>query len=221
MGSALVLAALVMLSRKWAMRFCSFFSDIATMVTNFNKEMFFQLSCFWPPQEVKNFAEEHNLLAELEEKRSRSIGSPPSKIKTAEASKVQRTGQGGILSTAPTKASRSAEGGPIKPSRGAEGAANINPLREESLKRSDRVLGKKKTKTLADVAREKADKNPFADDDDEDDDDAHANNPFLDDDYRNPFEEKEASNPFLDECSTNPFLDEDNENEASSNPFLD
>lgn len=182
------------------------------MVVNFNKEMFFQLSCFWPPQEVKRFAEKHDLLADIEEKRSRNAGkSPEGPAKNPRADDVkQPSGQSSTMATtsAPPKAARNA---PPKAARGnAERQANVN---KEGLTGSNQVLNKKmpEKKTLADIAKGKSGNNPF------EDDSTDPNNPFLDgDDNRNPFEEKEAANPFLDNEPKNPFGTND-----PSNPFLD
>ena len=197
------------------------------MVINFNKEMFFQLSCFWPPQEVKRFAEAHGLLTDLEEKRSRSIGKkpegPPKNPREMEGPPKKPRGQAIPSSNPKPKAASGIEEtiGPPKPSRGnVEKVSKLNLNQEAGLKRGERVLSQKKPakKTLADVAKGKSNANPFEDDPAEASS-AEASNPFLDE--GNPFEEKEASNPFLEDEPANPFLDEDEGNEDSGNPFLD
>ena len=210
------------------------------MVIEFNKEMFFQLSCFWPPEEVKRFAEEHGLLAEIEEKRSKSLGKKPEG--PPKAPRVQTD----EVSGAPPKAARGQPSGPPKAPRGQasgepppkapRGNANSGgppkPGRNrDSIKSSNVISSKSKPKSLpevakpvklADVAKEKSEDNPFLDDSEE------TGNPFLDDEPSNsktpstPFEEIGSPNPFLDEDnSSNPFLDEDESQGDSSNPFLD
>ena len=199
------------------------------MVVDFNKEMFFQLSCFWPPEEVKRFAEAHDLITEVDEKRSRSVGKRPEQPRKngteAEGILKQSTEQILFSGNAPPKAPRSADIGPAKPTRGIaqeppKETRNLN----EGLHRSNRVLSKKMPKktTLIDVAKGKNHDNPF------EEDSLGANNPFLDDD--NPFEEKEPLNPFVDDEPKNPVADDEPKNpfedendsvEESGNPFLD
>ena len=216
------------------------------MVIDFNKEMFFQLSCFWPPEEVKRFAEEHGMLAEIEEKRSKSLGKKP------EGPPKASRGQTDEVSGAPPKVARGQPSGPPKAPRGQaagesppkapRGSANSGgapnsggppkPGRNrDSIKSSNVISSKSKPKSLAevakpvklaDIAKEKTEDNPFLDDSDE------SGNPFLDDEPSNaktpstPFEEIGSPNPFLDEDNTsNPFLDDDEGQGDSSNPFLD
>eukprot|EP00795_Rhopilema_esculentum_P001081 gene1081-15414_t len=184
------------------------------MVTEFNKQMFFQLSCFWPAQEVQRFAEMHGLLSDFDEKRSQSFGSkdrPVTKLSSKE------TGQ---ASSAPPKAARGKKNPtasiavketesatpPAKPARD-------NDADSSSIRRSDPVLCTKPSqkKKLVDIAHEKKKQKPPVSHD--------GNNPFLED-SSNPFEEKEPSNPFEDDTS-NPFLDSDEGGAGSGNPFLD
>ena len=199
------------------------------MVVDFNKEMFFQLSCFWPPEEVKRFAEAHDLIAAVDEKRGRSIGKRPERPQKngTEAQGVfkQPTEQILFSANAPPKAQRNADKGPPKPTRGiAQEPPKETGNLSEGLQRSNRVLSKKipKKKTLFDVAKGKNHDNPF------EEDSLETNNPFLDDD--NPIEEKapltpfadnEPKNPFEDDEPKNPFADEDDSVEESGNPFLD
>ena len=203
---------------------CHIDSDVRNMVVDFNKEMLLQLSCFWPPEEVKSFAEAHNLLIEVDEKRSRSIGKKPQALEKCvkETSAVsQQSNESRVPATSgPPKAARFDTNAPAKPSRSAAPESSAKSLNlDEGLKRSNRVLSKKAPKKppLAEVAKGKKSDNPF------EEDTVEADNPFLDDndDDDNPSSEKVPSNPFMDNDSANPFVDEDENIGDSGNPFLD
>ena len=177
--------------------------------------MFFQLSCFWPPEEVQSFAETHGLMSQIDEKRSRSIGKkpgePPKKMRAPQTIPKYQKEQNVTSMVAPPKiADKAAE----QPS-----AANRNE--DEGLKRSNRVLSRKTPgATFSDVRNKKESSNPFEEDSSE------PNNPFLDDknpflDEEDPVQDKAPSNPFLEDEPPNPFADGDEDNGESSNPFLD
>ena len=210
------------------------------MVIDFNKEMFFQLSCFWPPEEVKRFAEEHGMLAEIEERRSKSLGKKPEgppkavrektnqgseappKAVTGQPSGPPKAPRGQASSEPPPKATRANanSGGPPKPGRNRDSIKSSNVISSKGKPKS--LTEAAKPIKLADVAKEKTENNPFLDDSEEN------GNPFLDDESltsktpSTPFEEIGSTNPFLEEeSSSNPFLDEDESQGDSSNPFLD
>jgi len=183
-------------------------SDVKNMIVEFNKEMFFQLSCFWPPEEVQSFAETHGLMSQIDEKRSRSIGKrpgePPKKMRAPQTIPTYQKEQN-VTSVVTT---------PKSTDKATKQPSTTNRNEDEGLKRSNRVLSKKTPgATFSNVRNKKESSNPFEEDSSE------TNNPFLDDEV--PTEDKAPANPFLEDEPTNPFADEDEDNGESSNPFLD
>ena len=168
------------------------------MVLAFKKEMFFELVCFWPPDEAKKLEEQLGFLLENETKERKSISNqskgPP---------KAAR-GKPSDASMAPPKASRGQKptDAPLKVPRG-KASSNSS------------LVASSKPKTLVQISKQNDSDNPFLDDADDD-------NPFIDNKPSNPFEDNEQPNPLLNTDTSNPFLDDDDDDpKESSNPFLD
>ncbi len=206
------------------------------MKVSFNKEMFFELLSFWPPDKAKGFEKEHDLILEKDDTDKKGIAKqpegPPKAARggsqpSANPAKPSRAQQS---AAAPPKASTTqASGNPPKPSRGQQpdaqppkaprGTKSSKPPpkpkhNEETLKHSRPVLSSN-SRPLKDVASAKENDNPFLDDDD------NEHKSSIEQKPSNPFEDDEESQPVPAADNSNPFLDDDMDESKGSNPFLD
>ncbi len=187
----------------------------------FNQEMFFELLSFWPAEEAEQFEKEFDLMIEKDEQISSQPGGgvPPKAARGNPAASNEappKAARGQSSSDAPPKAQRG-QTSSDPPPKAARGMKPTDPtqkptsINQATLKHGTPVVSAG-SRTLANQALAKESDNPFLDDDLDD------TNPFLDEKPSNPFEDDDETEPA---DGSNPFLDDAEEDNSSSNPFLD